>query len=349
LHLAADSGTIHCVIKEIRMRIFGSLALCLALTPALLATSSEAGGEGDHSRLKVVATTGMIADAARNIGGERVEVTALMRPGIDPHAYRQTRSDIVALASADLVLWHGLDLEAQMKRFLEDLSRKLPVVAVAEGVTPRLLIEHDAYAGKYDPHLWMDPVLWKEVIANVERSLSEAHPQGSGAFRENAARYADEIDRLAAYAEATLSSIPKDRRILLTAHDAFGYFGAAYGFEVMGIQGISTDSEPGLHRIGELVDLIVEREIGAVFVESSVAERNVLALVEGAAARGHRVEVAGELFSDAMGEQGTYEGTYVGMIDHNVTLIAGALGGEVAAGGMLGKLGGHRELSWLAD
>lgn len=288
--------------------------------------------------LKVVATTGMIADAVRQIGGDQVEVKSLMGPGVDPHAYRQTRSDIVAMTRADLVLWHGLYLEAQMEDFFHDLGRKRQVVAVAEGVDKSKLRAHDDYADKYDPHLWMSPVLWRDVVIEVQQALTEARPEAADLFAANTQAFLDRINRLHAYGQQVLAQIPADKRVLVTAHDAFGYFGAEYGFEVTGIQGISTQSEAGLNRIGELVDMLVERQVSAVFVESSVSDRSVRALIEGAAAKGHTVAVGGELFSDAMGAPGTYEGTYVGMLDHNFTVIARGLGADVPARGMDGKL-----------
>ncbi len=307
----------------------------------LLAAAAVLGLAGPayaQDRLSVVATTGMIADAARAVGGERVDVQALMGPGIDPHAYRQTRSDIVAMARADLVLWNGLYLEAQMEDFLRDLAQDRAVVAVAEGIAPDRLTDHDEYAGRYDPHVWMDPELWAEVVTAVRDALIAVAPADSAAFTAAAAAHLEALGSLDTYAEAVLRSVPADRRVLVTAHDAFNYFGAAYGFEVVGLQGISTESEAGLRRIAELVDLLVDRQIGAVFVETSVSDRNMRALVEGAAARGHEVTIGGELFSDAMGAQGTYEGTYLGMIDHNVTTISRALGGEAPAGGMAERL-----------
>lgn len=288
--------------------------------------------------LKVVATTGMIADAARQVGGDQVEVTGLMGPGVDPHAYRQTRSDIVAMTRADLVLWHGLYLEAQMEGFFENLGRKRPVVAVAEGIDPSKLLAHDDYADKYDPHVWMTPELWRDVVVEVQTALTETRPEAADTFAANAQAHLAELDRLMSYAQDTLGSVPDHNKVLVTAHDAFGYFGDSFGFEVLGIQGISTQSEAGLNRIGELVDLLVDRQISAVFVESSVSDRSMRALIEGAAAKGHEVTVGGELFSDAMGEPGTYEGTYIGMLDHNVTVIADALGGDVPEGGLNDKL-----------
>ncbi|MEM1385078.1 MAG: zinc ABC transporter substrate-binding protein [Pseudomonadota bacterium] len=289
-------------------------------------------------QLSIVATTGMIADAARQVGSEAVTVRALMGAGVDPHAYRQTRTDIAALVSADLVLWHGLYLEAQMEAFFADLAEKRRVIPVAETLPKERLLAHDDYADKFDPHVWMDPALWSLVVGAVQAALTEARPQAEAALAARAKAHLAEIDALAAYADRVLASVPEDRRVLLTAHDAFNYFGSAYGYEVLGIQGISTESEAGLNRIAELVDMIVERRIGAVFVESSVSDRNMRALIEGAAAKGHDVAIGGELFSDAMGPEGSYEGTYLGMIDHNATTIARALGGDAPAGGRLGRL-----------
>ncbi|MEM1431545.1 MAG: zinc ABC transporter substrate-binding protein [Pseudomonadota bacterium] len=291
-----------------------------------------ASAESDS--LEVVATTGMIADAAREVGGELVAVEALMGPGVDPHAYRQTRTDIVAMNRADLVLWHGLYLEAQLEDFMTQLDAEQNVVAVAESMPRNLLIGHDDYADKYDPHVWMNPNLWSRVVLSVRDALIETAPEHEAVFRENADVHLSELKDLAQYTTRVLSSVPPESRVLLSAHDAFNYFGSAYGFEVMGIQGISTESEAGLQRIAELVDMLVERDIRAVFVESSVSDRNIRALIEGAAAEDHEVVIGGELFSDAMGEPGTYEGTYVGMIDHNATVISSALGGEAPERGM---------------
>lgn len=304
-----------------------------------LALPFMAAGARAEAPLKLVATTGMIADAARQVGGEQVEVKALMGPGVDPHAYRQTRSDIVAMTRADLVLWHGLYLEAQMEEFFHDLERKRKVVAVAEGLPKDVLRGHDDYADKFDPHVWMTPALWKLVVTEVQKALTEGRPEAAEVFAANAAAHMAELDRLIAYGDDVLAQVPENKRVLLSAHDAFGYFGRDYGFEVLGIQGISTQSEAGLNRIGELVDLLVTRDIKAVFVESSVSDRSVRALIEGAAARGHEVTIGGELFSDAMGADGTYEGTYLGMLDHNMTTISSALGAaNVPARGMDGKL-----------
>lgn len=288
--------------------------------------------------LSIVATTGMIADTARQVGGDLVDVQELMGAGVDPHAYRQTRSDIVATARADMVLWHGLYLEAQMEEFLLELAETNTVIPVADALPRDVLLSSEDYPDRFDPHVWMDPAIWSGVVQVIEGALSDALPEASDTFAANADALQAQIDALVSYSDAALSSVPENARVLLTAHDAFNYFGAAYGFEVIGIQGISTESEAGLQRIGQLVDLLVTRNIGAVFVESSVSDRNIRALIEGAASRGHEVVIGGELYSDAMGENGTYEGTWIGMIDHNVTTIARALGGDAPQGGMQGML-----------
>lgn len=311
-----------------RRTFLGGLAVALTLPRAALA----------QQQLSVVATTGMIADATRQVGGDRVTVRALMGPGVDPHAYRQTRSDIAAMAGSDLVLWHGLYLEAQLEEFLADMGRSRAVVAVADSLPRDVLIAHDTYADRFDPHVWMVPDIWALVVDSVRDALIAADPDGAATYTANAATHQVEVAALATYAGQTLATVPEPARVLVTAHDAFNYFGLAYGFDVVGIQGISTNSEAGVQRITELVDMLVSRQIGAVFVESSVSDRAMRALIEGAAAQGHEVQIGGTLFSDAMGEDGSYEGTYIGMIDHNVTTIARALGGTVPDRGMQDRL-----------
>lgn len=303
---------------------------------ALVALPSQAMAE--QAPLNVVATTGMIADTAKRIGGDFVTVKALMGPGVDPHAYRQTRTDIVAMAQADLVLWNGLYLEAQMEDVLTDIATRTTVRSVADAVPETQRISHDDYADRFDPHVWMDPALWRLVAMDIRDVMVANAPDQEQAFEANAEAFLAELDALAAYSDRIIGTIPETSRVLVTAHDAFNYFGEAYGFEVVGIQGISTESEAGLNRMTELVDMLVERGIASVFVESSVSDRSVRALIEGAAARGHEVRIGGELYSDAMGAPGTYEGTYIGMIDHNITTIAAGLGGTAPDRGMNGRL-----------
>jgi manganese/zinc/iron transport system substrate-binding protein len=304
-----------------------SLLMTLSLAP-LLGTRALA----QTAPASVTATTGMIADIARRLTGG--DVAALMGAGMDPHSYRPTRSDILALSRADVILWHGLNLEAQFDDVMADLARQRTVVALADSLPRADLLSDPEYPDRPDPHVWFDPELWTLVMQEGARVLAEAGFDTAAP----AQAYAADATALDSYAQSVLASVPESARLLVTAHDAFAYFGRAYGWQVEGIQGISTESEAGLARITELVDLLVARDIRAIFVESSVSDRTIRALIEGAAAQGHEVVIGGELFSDAMGPDGTYEGTWLGMMDHNITTIARALGGEAPPRGMSGKL-----------
>lgn len=306
---------------------------------AALAGVLAVGVARADDKMNVVATTGFIADAVSRVGGDHVTVRPLLGPGVDPHLYRQTSSDIAATARADAVFWHGLHLEAQLADFLGSLATRKPVIALADKLPKDRLLSDDADSALPDPHVWFDPRLWTGIVTAARDSLTELKPEQRQDFEGNARRYHEEIEAIAAYADKVLASVPKQSRVLVTAHDAFNYFGRAYDFEVLGIQGISTESEAGLKQIEDLVNVLVDRKIRAVFVESSVSDRNVRALIEGAAAKGHNVVIGGELFSDAAGDPGTYEGTYIGVIDHNATTIARALGGEAPEKGAYGKLG----------
>lgn len=289
-------------------------------------------------KIKVTATVGMIADMVRNVGGEAAEVTAIIGSDVDPHLYRPTRNDVVQLQQADMIFYNGMLLEGKMQPVLERMAaRGKPVVAVtAELEAQGYAISHEEK--HLDPHVWMDVKGWMAAVRVVRQSLKHQYPDLSSTFDANAEAYLLELEKLDDYAGMVLKSIPESRRVLVTAHDAFSYLGRAYGLQVKGIQGLSTESEAGVRDIEDLVRFLVENEIPAVFVESSVSDKNVRALVEGCRAKGHEVMIGGELFSDAMGKPGTYEGTYIGMIDHNVTLIARALGGEAPLTGMQGKL-----------
>ena len=291
----------------------------------------EASGDGVF---RVVATTSMIADVARRIAGDDAEVTALMGEGVDPHLYQPLRGDIVQVQQADLILYNGLLLEGRMTSTLE---------RIAAGGTPKLAVAEipgviDEPGGKHDPHLWMDVRLWIEAADRMLGAFCEADPDRADAYRLRHATYRAELERLDRDVRAAFATIPAGSRMIVTAHDAFGYMARAYDLEVRGIQGISTESEAGLKDLNELIDTLVDRRIPAVFVESSVPRKSVEALIEGARSRGHEVRIGGELFSDSMGRAGTYEGTYIGMIDHNVTTITRALGGEVGAAGLYGLL-----------
>lgn len=315
------------------------LVLVLVVTCAVLASGCGVEAASGDEKLVAVATIGMIEDTVRKVGGERLDVVGLIGSGVDPHLFKPTRSDVQRLIDADVIFYNGLLLEGRMVDSFERAgSSGIPVHGVNELLGDEYLLEPDEFEGHYDPHVWMDPRAWAVTVDVVRDALIELDPEGEAEYRENAERYRREIEALDAYAAEVLGSVPEGQQVLVTAHDAFNYFGRRYGFDVVGIQGISTESEAGVRDIERLVDMLVERQIGAVFVESTVSERNINQLVAGAAARGHTVAIGGELFSDAMGDAGTYEGTYIGMIDHNVTTIARALGGSAPSGGFHGKL-----------
>lgn len=299
---------------------------------------SESGSESS-SQLSIVTTTGMITDPTTEIVGDHAEVIGLIGTGIDPHLYKPTRTDIATLSNADVVLYTGLMLEGRMTdAFVRIAGSGVSVKPVTELIDEESLLSPPEFEGHHDPHLWMDPTAWSLAVDVITQTLVDADPDHAESYQANAAEYQSRLSALDSYAQEVLSSVPESQRILVTAHDAFNYFGQRYNYQVVGIQGISTESEAGVRDIERIVDLIVENNVGAVFVETTVSDRNINALIAGAKARGHDVIIGGSLYSDAMGEPGTYEGTYIGMIDHNVTTIARALGGTAPAKGMNGSL-----------
>ncbi len=289
--------------------------------------------------LRIVATVGMIGDLVAGVVADEpdISVTTLIGAGIDPHLYKPTRDDILALQAADLVFFNGSLLEGKMGEVLQRLEKDgKHVVAMSDLIELSSSLHKEEKEG--DPHFWMDVALWSSALPRVAEKVSGLRPASREHFLSNAAKMQKELHALDNYVKEVIQSIPTDRRVLVTAHDAFGYFGRAYGLEVYGIQGLSTEAEAGLHDLETLISFLVKRAVPSVFVESSVADKNVRALVEGCRAKGHILDVGGTLFSDAMGRVGTYEGTYQGMIDHNATLIAKALGGSPPLGGRLGRL-----------
>lgn len=273
--------------------------------------------------ITVACTTGMVADLVRHVGGDRVTVTQIMGEGVDPHLYKASPGDVSLLSGADAIFYSGLHLEGKMADVFVRLARRKPTFAVTEYFPDARVI--DTADGATDPHAWFDVSLWREAAGVVRDALAAFDPPYAAEYRGRADAYQAELAKLHDYAKTQLATIPKERRVLVTAHDAFRYFGRAYDIEVKGIQGISTESEAGVKEVNALVDFLATRKIRAVFVESSVSDKNVRALLEGCQARGHAVVVGGELFSDAMGKAGTPEGTYVGMVRHNVDVIVKAL------------------------
>ena len=293
---------------------------------------------GTSSNLTILATTGMVADITRQVLGNHGKVNSLMGEGVDPHLYKPTAADARAIINADMIFYSGLMLEGRMTdTFLKAGRMGKLVYPVTELIEKTYLLEPPEFLGHWDPHVWMDVSAWGHAVGAVADALCEQDPPNCEEYKENANAYRGKLDQLHQYAIEAIASIPIQRRVLITAHDAFNYFGRAYGIEVVGIQGLSTESEAGIEDVNRLVNMIVERGVTAVFVESSVSDRNVRALIEGAASRGHSVTIGGRLFSDAMGMTGTYKGTYIGMLDHNITTIARALGGEVPEGGFADK------------
>ena len=303
-------------------------ALIIPLALALAACGGAAEAEDADDRLRVVTTTGQIADTVNRVGGEHVSVTSLMGPGTDPHLYKASARDVEKLRAADVVFFNGLFLEAQMEEIMEQMAERQTVVAVSAGIDPAELLPSANYADEFDPHIWFDVTLWMQTVEQVRDTLIEADPANAAGYEANAAAYLAELAELHAYVQARAAVVPDEQRVLVTAHDAFNYFGRAYGFEVLGLQGISTAAEAGTGDVQDLADFIAERRIPAIFVESSVPVRNVEAVQAAVRDRGFDVAIGGSLFSDAMGDTGTPEGTYVGMVRYNIDTIVTALKAE---------------------
>ncbi|BDP40069.1 manganese transporter [Deinococcus aetherius] len=296
-------------------------ATLLALT---LTACAATPGDGDvpGGRVRVVTTVNMITDLAAQLGGDRVRVTGLMGPGVDPHLYKASAGDVRRLANADLVLYGGLHLEGKMVDILAALNARVPSVAVSEAIPEDRLLTLD---GAHDPHVWFDPTLWAYAARATGEALTRVDPAGRSVYEANLKDYLAELQELDAWTAALFRSVPERQRVLVTAHDAFGYLSRRYGVEVRGLQGISTVAEAGGQSVRSLAAFLAERNVRAVFVESTVSPRAVQAVREAARARGHEVEVGGELYADAAGERGTPEGTYLGMVRHNIGTIVEAL------------------------
>lgn len=297
----------------------------LLVVAALAACGGGPGAEAADDRLQVVATTGMIADMAERVAGDRARVEGLMGPGVDPHLYKASAGDVRSLRQADLILYNGLHLEAAMGEVLEEMGQRRPTVAVADSVPRDSLIETTAFSGTYDPHIWFHLPLWERALRAVAAAFIRVDPAGDSTYRANAAAFRDTLRALDDWVRERTGELAPDERILVTAHDAFGYFGRAYGFEVHGLQGISTASEAGTADVRRLVDFIIREEVPAIFVETSIPRRTVEAVQKAVRSKGAEVEIGGSLFSDAMGTAGTPEGEYPGMVRHNVNTIVNAL------------------------
>lgn len=297
----------------------------LATLLFLLAACGGAAAPADDGTLNVVTTTGQLGDAVANVGGAHVTVTPLMGPGVDPHLYVASAGDVDRLQAADVIFYNGLFLEAQMENVLEQLATRKTVVAAGATLPVDRLLASQDYADEHDPHIWFDVLLWQEVVRTVRDTLKAADPANGAAYDANADAYLADLDALHTYVSEQAARVPAEQRVLITAHDAFGYFGRTYDFEVRGLQGISTEAEAGTGDVQALADFIVARRIPAVFIESSVPVRTIEALQAAVADKGFAVTIGGELFSDAMGDPDSAEGTYIGMVRHNIDTIVRAL------------------------
>lgn len=294
---------------------------------------------GENTVRQLVATTGMVADLVRAVAGEECQVTSLMGSGVDPHLYKPTRHDVKRLLEADVVFYSGLTLEGRMVESFTHLSRGgKPVFAITDVLDRSMLRKLEGADGHWDPHVWMDVACWSQCVGLIADRLAELDPDHAAGYHMRAVAYQAELMLLDQKIEEAIQSIPEQQRVLITAHDAFGYFSQRYGIPVRSVQGVTTESEAGVSDVNDLVDFVVARKVPAIFVESSINPKTIQAVREGARSRGMPVQIGGELYSDAMGTAGTYEGTYIGMMDANATHIARALGGSVPASGLFDKL-----------
>lgn len=313
-----------------------------AVTTAILCSGcapTAASQRGPGPLRRIVVTTGMVGDLVRAVVGDECDVRSLMGPGVDPHLYKPTRHDVKELLDAQAVFYSGLNLEGRMTEAFVHLARGgKPVFAVTAGLKSSELRSLEGSEGHWDPHVWMDVDAWRHCVSEIADRMAAIDPDSADGYRQRSAEFQRRLAQLDQDVATAIRSIPASQRVLITAHDAFGYFSRRYGIPVRSVQGVTTESEAGVGDINDLVDFVVARKVPAIFVESSVNSKTIQAVQEGARARGVEVRIGAELYSDAMGPAGTYEGTYIGMMDANATRIARALGGNVPESGLYGKL-----------
>ncbi|MBK9049716.1 MAG: zinc ABC transporter substrate-binding protein [Chloroflexi bacterium] len=310
------------MIHRVKLLLVGLLVAVM-----MSACGRDAAATND-GLIHITTTIGQITNISQVVGGEHVSVTGLMGPGVDPHLYVASASDVDKLQDADIIFYNGLFLEAQMENVLEQLAERKTVVAVSAGIDRAGLLASPIYPDEYDPHIWFDVTLWMQAVEQVRDTLIEYDAEHAADYEANAAAYLIELQSLHKYVQEQAQRVPESQRVLITAHDAFNYFGRAYSFEVLGLQGISTASEASTADVQELADFIATRQIPAVFVESSVPVRTIEAVQAAVQAKGFDVQIGGQLYSDAMGNADTPAGTYLGMVRHNIDTIVGALLGE---------------------
>ena len=303
------------MIKKVSLTIIGLLSLCLI-----------ACDKKEQSKLpKVVTTIGMITDITKEIGGETFKVTGLMGAGLDPHTYVATESDVTTLAKADLIFYNGLYLEAKLTDILKKMRSRKTVIAVTQKIPESRLLKSKDYDGLSDPHVWLDVELWNNVANVIKESLIKKYPQNKQLYLDNYKKLDQKLKKLHLEVVTQLKKIPQRKRILVTAHDAFSYFGKAYGVKVEGLQGLSTESKAGTKDVQNLVNYITKNKIKTIFVESAIPERTMKAVQRACSSKNWNVKIGGKLYADAMGIEGTKEGTYIGMIEHNLKTIIDGL------------------------
>jgi manganese/zinc/iron transport system substrate-binding protein len=302
------------------------LIILLSIIALTACSTTTQSGDLSSRKINVTTTVGMLNDIVKNVGGERVNTIGLMGPGVDPHLYKPTASDLQKLEAADVIFYGGLELEGRMTDVFVKLARiGKPTYAVSEDISTELLRQPKEFEGKYDPHIWFDVTLWEQATQKVNTILRTLDPGSKEYYQKNTDTYIAQLDELNEYVSSQIQTIPEQSRVLVTAHDAFGYFGDQYGMEVRGLQGTSTATEAGAADVQSLAKLLCDRGIKAIFVESSIPRATIEAVQKAAQAQGCEVSIGGSLYSDAMGTEGTPEGTYIGMVKHNVDTIVTAL------------------------
>ncbi len=304
------------------MKHFLIAVLCLLM---LVSCGGEETERNPDGLLNIVTTTTMITDLVKNIGGDSVRVQGLMGSGVDPHLYKAGEGDVSKLTGADVVFYSGLHLEGKLVDVFERMGRDGKTIALAEVLDKSGLIGSDYFASNYDPHIWFNIEYWKQITNYLTEELSKLDPGHAEFFAQNRTAYLQQLDALEADVRQTIATLPEDKRVLITAHDAFNYFGKEYGFEVVGLQGLSTATEAGVQDVQKLAQLIIEKRVKAIFVETSVPRRTIEALQQAVKAQRFDVQIGGTLYSDALGSAGTEEGTYIGMFRYNVQTIVNAL------------------------
>jgi manganese/zinc/iron transport system substrate-binding protein len=299
--------------------------LFILILAIILCTSCQDEKKAQNGKLKVVTTTTMITDLVQNIGGDSISVQGLMGSGVDPHLYKASEGDVSKLSNADVVFYTGLHLEGKLVDVFEKMGNSTNTIALAEVLDKNKLIGSEYFASNYDPHIWFNIQYWKQLTKYLTEELSRLDPKNASFFQNNSTAYLLKLDALENEIKETIASLPQEKRILVTAHDAFNYFGEAYGFEVVGLQGLSTATEAGVQDVQNLAKLIIDKKVKAIFVETSVPKRTIEALQQAVLSKGFEVAIGGTLYSDALGNAGTEEGTYLGMFRYNVNTIVEAL------------------------